>query len=309
MKLYFLFFFLLIAFSAYPQSSKIYLTGSPDEIAMNPLFSPDGKQIAFTKTGYTGIWIYDLSTKSIKQITDETSAGFGYKWSYDSKYILSRVAEYRDLKRYNAVKMFDVQTGEAKQLSDYRTMMPSLPDWAFFNEKAYIFNKGNVEFFETGLKVQGGQMRWKKPDIIYLANNNIGKMNLDSETQIFYSPVKDVDYINLSVSPYNNKIVFEVMGGNMFTCNIDGSNLVDLGKGNRPRWAPDGNKIIFMITKDDGHEFTASDIFSINADGTQKINLTNTDDVIELNPCFAPDGKSIVFDVYNNGSIYLMNIE
>jgi Tol biopolymer transport system component len=28
-----------------------------------------------------------------------------------------------------------------------------------------------------------------------------------------------------------------------------------------------------------------------------------------MNPCFSPDGKSIVFDVYNDGSIYLMNIE
>ena len=39
------------------------------------------------------------------------------------------------------------------------------------------------------------------------------------------------------------------------------------------------------------------------------INLTNTNDIVEMNPCFAPDGKSIVFDVVNDGSIYLMNIE
>ena len=91
--------------------------------------------------------------------------------------------------------------------------------------------------------------------------------------------------------------------------NIDGTNLTDLGKGNRPRWSFDGRKIIYMITKDDGHTFTASDIYSINTDGTEKKNLTNTDDLIELNPCFAPDGKSFVFDVYNDGSIYLMNIE
>jgi Tol biopolymer transport system component len=28
-----------------------------------------------------------------------------------------------------------------------------------------------------------------------------------------------------------------------------------------------------------------------------------------MNPCFTPDGKSVVFDVVNDGSIYLMNIE
>ena len=54
----------------------------------------------------------------------------------------------------------------------------------------------------------------------------------------------------------------------MFVVNIDGSNLTDLGKGNRPKWSSDSKKIIYMITEDNGHEFTASDIYTINADGT-----------------------------------------
>jgi Tol biopolymer transport system component len=99
------------------------------------------------------------------------------------------------------------------------------------------------------------------------------------------------------------------MGGNMFVMNIDGTNLIDLGKGNRPRWSFDSKKIIYMITEDDGHDFIASDIFIINADGTQKKNLTDTTKLIEMNPNFAPDCKSFVFDVVNDGSIYLMNIE
>ena len=104
-------------------------------------------------------------------------------------------------------------------------------------------------------------------------------------------------------------MVFEVMGGNMFVVNIDGSNLIDLGKGNRPKWSSDSKKIIYMITEDNGHEFTASDIYTINADGTGRVNITNTDAVIEMSPGFSPDGKSIVFENYNEGSIYLMNIE
>jgi Tol biopolymer transport system component len=91
--------------------------------------------------------------------------------------------------------------------------------------------------------------------------------------------------------------------------NIDGTNITDLGKGNRPRWSSDSKKIVYMIAEDNGQDFTDSDIYSINADGTQKKNLTNTIDEIEMDPCFSPDGKAIVFDVYNDGSIYLMNIE
>ena len=95
----------------------------------------------------------------------------------------------------------------------------------------------------------------------------------------------------------------------MFTMNIDGTTLIDLGKGNRPRWSFDNKKIIYMVAEDDGHDYTASDIYTVNADGTKKTNLTRTNDMIEMNPCIAPDGKSIVFDLVNDGSIYLMNIE
>ena len=40
-----------------------------------------------------------------------------------------------------------------------------------------------------------------------------------------------------------------------------------------------------------------------------ELNITSTDGIIEMSPCFSPDGKSIVFENYNEGSIYLMNIE
>jgi Tol biopolymer transport system component len=40
-----------------------------------------------------------------------------------------------------------------------------------------------------------------------------------------------------------------------------------------------------------------------------KRNLTNTEDEIELNPSISPDGRTIVFESYLNGSIYLMNLD
>ena len=145
--------------------------------------------------------------------------------------------------------------------------------------------------------------------IAFEKNNKIFVKNINNNSEKSFELVKDAQYINVAVSPNGNKIVFEIVGGNFFVVNSDGTNLIDLGKGNRPKWSIDSNKIIYMITEDDGHDFTASDIYVIYSDGTRKNNLTKTKDLIEMNPCFAPDGKSIVFDVVNDGSIYLMNIE
>jgi Tol biopolymer transport system component len=307
MKKYLVVIFILITSLITAQSDyQLIVKGSLEDVVMNPAYSPDGSKIAYTKSNYQGIWIYEFQTQTNYLLTDEPAAGFAFKWSSDSKSILTRVAKYEEMKRYNAVKIFDVTTGKSKQLSDYKTMMPYLPMWADGDSKIYLPLKGNDEVF---LSAKEKNNRFANSTIAFEKSNKVIIKNLSNNSEQMFEPIKDAQYINLSVSPDGSKIVFEVMGGNLFTLNIDGTNLIDLGKGNRPRWSFDSNKIIYMIAEDDGHDYTASDIYIINANGTQKINLTNTNNVIEMNPCYAPDGKSIVFDVVNDGSIYLMSIE
>lgn len=307
MKKLFLFVFITFSVLASAQSNyQLLIEGSPEDIVMNAVYSPDGLKIAFTKSGYQGIWIFNLQSKITTQITDEAAAGFGYKWSSDSKSILTRVAKYEDLKRFNAVKIFNIETGESKQLSDYKTMMPYLPEWTDGDSKVYLPLKGSDEVYVSGIEKNSIITN----DLItFEKNNKITVMDFISNSESNLEPIKDAQYINLSLSPDKMKMVFEVMGGNMFVINTDGSNLIDFGKGNRPKWSSDSKKITYTIAEDNGHEFTASDIYTINADGTGKVNLTNTEAVLEMSPGFSPDGKSIVFENYNEGSIYLMNVE
>jgi Tol biopolymer transport system component len=287
-------------------NSVVYIIGSASDVSMNPTFSPNGQNIAFTKEGYKGLWIYDLTSKSVKQITNEQAAGFGYKWSSDSKAILTRVAKYEELKRLNAVKVFDIETNQSQQLTDYKVRMPYLPEWSEQDTKVILPSKEGTEIFSIGKL----NKPITKPEIdAYSMYDKIITRDVSTNEEKIIEPFSEAQILNLVTSPDRSKIVFEVMGGNLYSMNIDGSNLIDLGKGHRPRWASDSKKIVYMITQDDGNDFTASDIYSINSDGTQKNNLTNTTDKIEMNPCFSPDGKTIVFDVYNDGSIYLMNIE
>ena len=303
-----IFYLVTLSSLAFAQSSSaVYLTGSADDISMNPVFSPNGKKIAYTKASYKGLWIFDRVTNSTREITDEDAAGFAFKWSSDSKSILTRVAKYVNLRRYNAVKIFDNESGEAKTLTDYRTMMPYLTDWVNDDAEVFVPTKDGVEVYSTGKLTKTNMLATKLSS--YVKNDKIVVRNFSTGGEQTIDPIENAIVINLITSPDKNKVAFEVMGGNLYSMNIDGTNLTDLGRGNRPRWSFDSKKIIYMIAEDDGHTFTASDIYSINADGTQRNNLTNTNDLIELNPCFSPNVKSFVFDVYNDGSIYLMNIE
>lgn len=307
MKKLFLLFLFFYSISITAQNSyQLLISGTMQDAVLNPVFSPDGNNIAYTKSNYQGIWIYNLQTNKSVQLTDEMAAGFSFKWSSDSKSILTRVAKYEDLRRYNAVKVFDISTNESKQLSDYKTMMPYLPLWADGETKIFLPEKSKDEIFQTDKsRINIGQINI----VVYEKNNRLMVKNFSDNSEKIFEPIKDSEYINVSSSPDKTKMVFEVMGGNMFVMDTDGTNLIDLGKGNRPRWSSDSKQIVYMIAEDNGEVITASDIYSINADGTQKKNLTNTQDKNEMNPCFTTDGKSIVFDVINDGSIYLMNIE
>ena len=243
-----------------------------------------------------------------RQITDEVAAGFGFEWAANTNAIISRVAKYEKRFRYNAVKLFDLEKNEARLLTDYRTLMPGLPHWADADQKIYMYNRTKLEIFDSGIKpatlmktAASRQMQFLKEDKIAIGDIATGAYKV-------FEPIKGQQCLNMTPSPDRKKVAFEIMGGNMYVMNADGTGLTDLGDGHRPQWAPDSQYLIYMITKDDGHDFLASDLYVIRGDGQEKTQLTATGDKLEMNPSWSADGKKIVFDVMHEGVIYVLEI-
>jgi len=306
-NIYFIFMLIIFFFaSGSPQSKYEKLVENIKENFMDPLWSPDGSMIAFTSIKYKGIWIIDLQNRNIKQITDETAAGFLFKWSKNSQSILTRVAKYDGMRRYNAVKIFNIKAGESFLLTDYRTMMPGLPSFTPDNNKVYMFGSNNLELFDSGIEAIPGKKSAVSSNIIYLRNDKIAVEDLISHQVKTFEPVKGKRVLNLRTSPDGSRVAFEIYGGDMYVMNTDGTGFTDLGQGYRPKWSPDNQHIVYIITKDDGYRILSSDIYTIKIDGTEKTNLTKTIDQIEMNPDWSPDGKKIAFDVPGEGSIYII---
>jgi Tol biopolymer transport system component len=111
--------------------------------------------------------------------------------------------------------------------------------------------------------------------------------------------------LNLTSSADGTMYAFQIMGGPLCVAKNDGSNIVELGEGERPSFAPDGRHIVYMIARDDGHNLTASDLFIIATDGSGKVNLTGSDGPLEINPAWSPRGDAILYERYDSGEIWM----
>jgi len=94
----------------------------------------------------------------------------------------------------------------------------------------------------------------------------------------------------------------------IWTSNLDGGELTQIREGSNPRWSPDGERIVF---EHDG------EIWTIHANGTNLMQLTNTADISENLPYYSLDGKKLVYtsnegklgQATNNVDIWSMNAD
>lgn len=285
-----------------------WLIGDSDNYYTNPVWAPDGSKIAFSSSNYTGLWIMNTDGSNPIQLSDEPAAGWGFEWAADSKTILSRVAKFDGYRRLNAVKYFNVINKTAQQLTEYKSFMPGLPHWIDYDQNILIFNKKKPEKIKTDLVIENLNKSDFKQHICFLKGSKIAIYDNNTTETISLDPLNASGYLNPVISYDDNKIAFEEYGGNLFVMNLDGTNLIDLGKGYSPHWSPDNKHLVYTISEDNGHQFTASDIYIINTQTLEKTNITNTFDKLEMHPNWSPDGKSIVFDELNSGMIYLLEL-
>jgi Tol biopolymer transport system component len=120
-------------------------------------------------------------------------------------------------------------------------------------------------------------------------------------------------------SPDGTKIAFvSARDGNneIYVMNADGSNQTrltnDPGFDTEPAWSPDGTKIAFSTSRDfpgsSGNFAGAIEIYTMNADGSNPVRLTNNL-AVDAAPSWSPDGTKIVFNTQRDGLVlvYVMN--
>ena len=117
-----------------------------------------------------------------------------------------------------------------------------------------------------------------------------------------------------SWSPDGRKIAFASnREGNseIYVMHVKGKKIVRLtvtvATEETPVWSPDGMKIAFAS----GIVFAQSDIFVMNANGANPVNLTQNPQSINENPSWSPNGERIAFQAWrrSNHDIYVMDAD
>jgi len=121
-----------------------------------------------------------------------------------------------------------------------------------------------------------------------------------------------------SISRDGTKIAFTTYrygGWKIAMADLDGGNVqrltMDPQYAYDASWSPDGKRVVYrrIVNKGGAYFRGNGDIYAINVDGTNNINLTNADDEHARNPAFSPDGKHIIYDAFIGDDLKIMLME
>jgi len=297
---YLLSLFLLLSSSTWAQLRTVDIQKLPLDKTkewMSRSFSPDGRKVYLTTSGFHGIWEFTLASRSLRQITSDERSGFGFVVSADGGQLAYRRSTTDTIthRRLQEIVLVDIASRNLTVLDSGETV--STP--SFVNSRVVYTVGGRTKNLPLQSNVQQTSIIGIEKTKIAL-NRNGKKVLLD--------PLGGGSYVWPSLSPDGKRIVAYDMEAGTFICDLDGKVLSRLGRRDAPAWTRDGKWIVFMRDADDGHEITSSDIWCVSTDGKTLAPLTETDSAIELYPDCSPTEDRIVCSTIE-GDVFLISYE
>lgn len=121
-------------------------------------------------------------------------------------------------------------------------------------------------------------------------------------------------WMNVDVSPDGSRVAFDMLG-DVYVMPISGGTPTRIAEGlsyeQQPRWSPDGTRIAFVSDRGGG-----DNVWIMNADGSDKKQLTKEDFRLLNQPSWSPDGRYIVAKKHfttgrslGTGEVWLYHVE
>ena len=269
-------------------TSQSRLLNGVEGPAYYPQLNSTATQLLFASGDSYGLKMYDFADNVVTRISDEQGAGIDacFNAQGDVYYVTQKVNAnnlvYRTGMRYSVATAKSEVVLEA-QHGYVRPELGTADNGFRGAKKSYAPAKG----LGTSVYVQGSTL--------YITTNGVTKS---------YSPVASyAGYLWPSLSPDGKKVAFFAAGKGIVVTDLAGNVLSMPGKYEMPCWY-DNHYLVAQNAKDDGHQFTSSQIMLVKADGSFATNLTSATSMA-MQPTSAA-GKIVYTTI--DGLLYQMTI-
>ena len=249
-----------------------------DGLSYHARWSPDGEKIAFLSgpSSVVSLKVMNADGSNKVELVNNQEDIQDFRWSPDGTKILASLKSKMSRDPEEAW-IVSVSNGSDIQRMGNKDWAKGWNRWA--SEGATIVNPNKRLISGLPEDVQWPQWSSDGNYIAFIYDRNL----IIADTQIVgqpepWKPTKTeppCDRIgNWSWSPDESKFLF-FAGGNVCSVNLDGTDLKNLSmtSAGYACWSPDGSKVAY--TSPDGRKRN-SEIFIMNSDGTDHIQITNT---------------------------------
>ncbi|MGL4332173.1 MAG: hypothetical protein ACRCSR_05175 [Bacteroidales bacterium] len=257
-----------------------------------PVLSQQGDALLISSSNYKGLNYYDLKSNSHFIVTEDQGAG--YNPIINNGQVLFQSNQFENGRKFNAIKAFDIQNRVTSEILPYSRESRQLSS---FDGKVQLTSDSKPMKAIRNFTVSQRSVITKDGKIILINGNEQKELN----------PVKEArnGYLWVSLSPKGDKILFTAAGLNTYIMDLNGKIVSDLGRVEAPEWYNE-NWIVGMLTKDDGHTITASDIRMVSSDGKEVIRISDTTE-IAMYPSAAGQAGKVAYATAD-GKVFVLDL-
>lgn len=113
-------------------------------------------------------------------------------------------------------------------------------------------------------------------------------------------------YLLPRLAPTADKLFCSSARGDLVVFDTLGHELANLGRVDFPTWSSDGEWIAFCETSYTERDIAGSDVCLARFDGSQRRCLTNTADIIEVEPVFSPRCTKLIYRQEMSGNLMII---
>lgn len=277
-------------------STRLIIEGSKSPFYF-PTYTHDGNSILVTRSGYVGLWSLDLSSDELDQIS--AAPGAGYRpVSLTNGSVIYRQDTYNKGRKFTSLHRYDSNVSLVLTKENRFVSPANLVD----DNLVYLSATEPVT-----LNGMTGQMAAPMNSPVVF-NDGLTLTIYQSGQMSPLSPQGDGHYIWAAMAPTHDMIVYTKAGAGSFISDLKGNIITELGYAHAPQWSPDGQYLVYMHDLDNGVQYTASELWIVSSNGEELWQLTETDDLIEMYPQWAPEGDRVIYHTVE-GNIMETTIE